>query len=172
MRNFIFVLLTAAMALSVNAYGDTPNKAAGDTAVAKSKKCLFPKSRKRAPDWVCSGQADNLAVAAVGSFYKSGAGIEFMQQMAAADARVHLARKLREPVQKKLADSGEAENGNPAERDHALIGKITEEQLQGTRILKSVYGPTGTLYVLVGFDEAGAKKLQESIAADYLKRKR
>lgn len=172
MRYFIFVLLAAAMALSVDASGDTPNKATKEAGVTKGKKCLFPKSRKRAPDWVCNAQADNLAVAAVGSFYKSGAGIEFMQQMAAADARVQLARKLREPVQKKLADSEDAADRNDAERESALLSKITDEQLQGTRILKSVYGPRGTLYVLIGFDEAGAQKLQESIAADYMKQRR
>lgn len=95
-----------------------------------------------------------------------------MQQMAAADARVQLARKLREPVQKKLADSEDAADRNDAERESALLSKITDEQLQGTRILKSVYGPRGTLYVLIGFDEAGAQKLQESIAADYMKQRR
>lgn len=172
MRNLIFVLLTAAMALSVDASGDTPNESVKEAGVTKAKKCLFPQSRKRAPDWVCNAQADNLAVSAVGSFYKSGAGIEFMQQMAAADARVQLARKLREPVLHTLAVSANAANSNDAERDSALLGRITDEKLQGTRILKSAYGPRGRLYVLIGFDEAGTQKLREAIASDYLRQRR
>lgn len=172
MRYFIFVLLAVAMALSVDASGDTPSKATKEAGVTKGKKCLFPKSRKRAPDWVCHAHADNLAVAAVGSFYKSGAGIEFMQQMAAADARVQLARKLREPVLQTLAASQDAANSNNAERDSALLSRITDEKLQGTRILKSAYGPRGKLYVLIGFDEAGTQKLREAIAADYIKQRR
>lgn len=167
MHKLILVLLSAAMALSVNAYGNTPLKSDKDAKITKVKKCLFPKSRKRAPDWVCTAQDDSQTVTAVGSFHKSGAGIEFMQQMAAADARVNLAKKLRAPVQKKIAES---EGGTPG--DSALISKITDEQLQGTKVIKSVYGPKGKLYVLMGLDEAGAQKLQEAVAAEYLAQKR
>lgn len=167
MRKYILVFLAAAMVLSANAYGDTTPKPAKDIKVTKAKKCLFPKTKKRAPDWVCTAQDDSLAVTAVGSFHKSGAGIEFMQQMAAADARVNLAKKLRAPVQKKIAESEGGVAG-----DSALINKITEEQLQGTKVIKSVYGPKGKLYVLMGLDEAGAQKLQEAVAADYLAQKR
>lgn len=166
MRKYILVLLSAALVVSVNAYGNTPDRPAKEAKVTKAKKCLFPKSRKRAPDWICTAQDDNLTVTAVGSFHKSGAGPEFMQQMAAADARVKLAKKLRAPVQKKIAESD-----NVAAGDNALISKITDEQLQGTKVIKSVYGPRGTLYVLMGLDDAGTQKLQEAVAAEYLAQK-
>ena len=167
MRKFILALMSAAMILSVSAYAITPPMPGKNVNASKAKRCLFPKTKKRAPDWVCTAQDDSLTVTAVGSFHKSGAGLEFMQQMAAADARVNLAKKLRTPVQKKIAES---EGG--ATRDSALISKITDEQLQGTKVIKSVYGPKGKLYVLIGLDEAGAQKLQEAVAAEYLVRKR
>ena len=144
MRKFLCVLFSATLVLSGYALADTPSTA--DTKVKKTKKCLFPKSKKRAPDWVCNAHADGLAVAAVGSAVKSGAGLSFMEQMATADARTHLAQNLRGSVQKKVAGS-----------DGAPTTRIIDESLQDTKVIKSAYGPDGTLYVLVGLDEAGKR---------------
>jgi hypothetical protein len=165
-HKFILLLLSASMLLGGYAFGDSTGTSTQITKVHKPKKCLFPKSKKRAPDWVCNINEDNLAVTAVGSFARSRAGTAFMEQMAATDARVQLANKLRLGVQQKIAES----EGAPV-NDSDLIGQITSVQLQGTKILKSVYGPRGKLYVLMGFDEEGAQKIQENIAADYLAQK-
>ena len=91
--------------------------------------------------------------------------------MAAADARTHLARNLSGVVQKKTAGSTNAANRDTAGRDSALITRITDESLQGTKVIKRAYGPNSKLYVLVGLDEASAKKLNESITANYLQQK-
>jgi len=174
MRIFFCVLLSATLVLGGYALGATPTTTASATAVdakaKKTKKCVFPKSMKRAPSWVCNGRADGLAVTAVGSAAKSGAGISFMEQMAAADARVHLARNLHGSIKisgkRKISGSKDSATGVAADQDSALI---TDASLEGTKIIKSAYGPDGTLYVLVGLDEASAQKLRESIAADHLK---
>jgi len=158
MRKIFYLLLSAALVLSVDALGDTLTATSADAKAKRTKKCVFPKSLKRAPDWVCNAHADGLAVAAVGSAAKSDAGISFMEQMAAADARTRLARSVREPRQKKIAGSKGSANKNTAERDGALTTSITNESLQSTKILKSAYGPDGTLYVLVGLDEASVHR--------------
>lgn len=168
MRKLFCVLLSAAIALSVDALAGAQATAAKTAKVIKAKKCLFPKSRKRAPNWICNAHVDGLAVTAVGSSAKSDAGISFMQQMAAADARVHLARNLHGSVQNKIINSEGSAKKAPVERDNALITKITKESLRGTKIVKSAYGPDGTLYVMVGLDEANTKRLIDSISADYL----
>ncbi len=175
MRKFIYLLLSATMLVGSNGWAiSSPiNK---DAQAQKGKKCLFPNSRKRAPSWICNAQDSVLSLAAVGSFDKSGAGIEFMEQMAAADARAHLVMKLNDTVQKKITDVEETANKNSAEPDQvlisqALISKITNECLEGSKVLKKAYGPRGKLYVLIGFDEAGTQKLHESIAAAYLEQK-
>jgi hypothetical protein len=160
------------MVLSVDALGDTQIAPAKDAKVTKEKKCVFPKSRKRAPIWICNAHTDGLAVTAVGSAVKSGAGISFMEQMAAADARVNLARDLRVSVQNKIKGSEDSTSKDAADQDGAIITKISNDSLQGTRIVKSAYGPNGTLYVLVGLDETSANKLIESISAEYLEQKR
>lgn len=162
LRRLIALILSAAMLVSVSAYSETLVMPAKDGKVASLKKCLFPKSKRRAPAWICDTGSDNLAMTAIGSFAKSGAGTAFVEQMAAADARAKLANKLSLSVQKDAAERDGAELN-----DNALIGKITNEQLRGTRVLKSVYGPRGRLYVLMGFDEVEAQKLQDAVAADY-----
>jgi hypothetical protein len=147
MRQLLCVLMSAVFFLSVDALADT------STAVVKAKtakKCLFPKSRKRAPSWVCDARADGLAVTAVGSAPKSAAGIEVMEQKAAADARTKLAWILHGSKANEKVDSN-----------------FADESLQGTRIIKRAYAPNGTLYVLLGIDEAGAQKLRDSMAAEH-----
>lgn len=157
MHRIIFALVVAAaMTTSFQAAGDTQVKAATNAKAGKTAKCVFPKSKKRAPSWVCNPQTDGLALAAVGSTPKSGAGFSFMEQMAAADARMHLARELHKPAQGKPA----------SDEENAAISKTANDSLAGIKVLKSVYSPNGTLYVLVGLDEEGAKKLKETINAN------
>lgn len=164
---FLCALLSATFFLGGGAMGGTP----AATAKVKKKKCLFPKSGKRAPIWVCDAKIDGLAVTAVGSAARSRAGISFMEQMATADARAHLAQNLSGAVQDKIAGRTNAANKDAADRDRALITRITNESLQGTKVIKRAYGPNGTLYVLVGLDEENAKKLNESISKNYLQQK-
>lgn len=170
MRKLSLLWLFAAL-LSVDALADTQVSATTTVSVKKAAKCLFPRTKNRAPDWVCNAHADGLSVAAVGSFAKTEAGISFMEQMAAADARVHLARKLRGSVQSKIMSS-EGSSRPPVGRDSALVTRITNETLRGTRVVNSIYAPDGTLYVMVGLDKANAKNLINSISADYLAQKR
>lgn len=165
---FLCALLSAVLVLSGDALGGTPT---ANVKAAKAKKCLFPKSKKRAPNWVCDSKVDGWAVTAVGSAIKSKAGISFMEQMAAADARMKLARSLSEAAQKNIAGKANAANKDMKDRGSALITD-SDESMQGAKIIKRAYGPKGTLYVLVGLDETSAKKQNESIPADYHQQKR
>jgi hypothetical protein len=169
MRKILHVVLSMAMLLSIGAFTSTQVEAATAVKAKKPKKCLFPKSKKRAPSWVCDAHAEGLAAAAVGSFAKSGAGLSYMEQMAAADARANLVRDLHESVQGKI--KGGAQTASKGEADGALIDKITNDSLEGSKIMKRAYAPNGTIYVLVGLDQENANKLIESIAATYLEQK-
>jgi hypothetical protein len=86
---------------------------------------------------------------AVGSATKSKAGTSFMEQMAVADARAHLAQKLNESAHPKIESSQDVVN--TPENDSAVITKIANESLEDTKILKRSYGPNGTLYILIGY---------------------
>ena len=109
--------------------------AAPAVTVKQAKKCVFPKSKKRAPSWVCDVPANGFAV---GSAAKSKAGLAFMEQMASADARAKLV-----PMRGAAPQNA--------------VGAVAVESLEGSRIIKRAYGPNGTLYVLMGLGESGAK---------------
>lgn len=172
MHKLILFLLSFALVFSGYAFADTASKPDKIEPLIKVKKCFYPKSKKRAPDWVCTSRTETLSLAAVGSSAKSDAGLAFMEQMATTSARVALAKKIRGAVQEKIAAHEGSQTQPVNSVDNNLMNKITDEQLQGTKIMKTAYGPRGRLYVLIGFDEAGAQKLQDSISSRYLEQKR
>jgi hypothetical protein len=146
MSKFVSVLLSVSMCLSGYAWADTQSETKSKT--VKAKKCLFPKSKKRAPAWVCDAHAEGLALAAVGVAPKSKAGLALMEQMAEADARAKLAKEVR-GVEQSSAAAAEA----AADSEYITA-------LEGSKVIKHAYGPNGTLYVLMGFDAAEAQKLR------------
>lgn len=157
----LLLMLFAGMLLSL------PAHAVEQAAPAKAKKCLFPKSRKVAPAWVCDSSKEGLALSAVGYSPKSRAGLEFMKDMATADARSKLANKAQAQVRQKIAEQDPAAGSAP---NKAKIEKITQTTLEGTKILKSAHTPKGSLYVLIGMDEENAQQLYESVASQYLQK--
>lgn len=153
-------LLTAAVALTVAACSSAPAK------VEPVAECVFPGSDKAAPLWVCDAPVEGMAVGAVGSAPRSDAGIAFMKQMAATEARVQLAQNMKVQVQnmiKQYAETTGAGSKETVDRVNTSVTKqITDQTLQGTKIFRSIQAPDGTLYVLVGLDENSAQKLTET----------
>ncbi|OIR02118.1 hypothetical protein GALL_157360 [mine drainage metagenome] len=170
-RKLLALLLVAVLMPGADAWADAPPGGGATARSKKAQKCTFPKSRRRAPDWVCHGHVEGLALTAVGSAPKSRAGFSFMEKMAAADARAHLVQAVCESVKRRL-DEGAAASGKPDGRDGALLTSIAEATLQNTRIEKHSYGPNGALYVLVGLDAAEADRLIESVTAEYLRQRK
>jgi hypothetical protein len=88
-----------------------------------------------------------------------------MKQMAAADARVQLAQMMRIQVTnmiKQYAETTGAANQATVDQVNSSVTKqITNESLVGTRLLRSITASDGTLYVLVGLDEASAQQITE-----------
>ena len=159
MSKIVKILLSALIAVGIAGCGSTPTK----IAVAD---CVFPNSDKAAPGWVCDEPVEGMQVTAVGSAAKSDAGVGFMKQMAATEARVQLAQNMRVQVQnmiKQYVETTGAASKETVDRVNTSVTKqITDQSLQGTRIVKSTTGPDGTMYVLVGLDTAGAQQLTEA----------
>ena len=168
MRNIIIVLLTITFIFSGYAQADEVIKIEQNT---KTKKCLFPKSKKLAPSWLCNTQDDKWAVTAIGSHPKSKAGIAFMEEMAAAEARVQLVKKLSGTITQKISASETSKNHNTDSPDKILIEKISHASLEGSRIISKAYAPHGRVYVLIGLNQADTDKLHETITLEYLKQK-
>ena len=154
------VLLSAAVVFGLAACNSAPAK------IDKVAECTFPGSSVAAPLWVCDAPVEGMTVGAVGSAAKSEAGIAFMKQMAATDARVQLAQNVKVQVQnmiKQYAETTGAGSKETVDRVNTAVTKqITDQTLQGTKIFRSITGPDGTMYVLVGLDDVAAQKLTET----------
>ena len=154
------VLFMSFIALGVAACSTPPAK------VEKVAECVFPGSDKAAPLWVCDAPVEGMTVGAVGSAAKSDAGVAFMKQMAATEARVQLAQNMKVQVQnmiKQYAETTGAGSKETVDRVNTSVTKqITDQTLQGTKIFRSIVAPDGTMFVLVGLDEVAAQKLTET----------
>jgi len=157
MRNYTYVLFTIVALFGITGCSSAPPKVA---------ECVFPGSDKPAPLWVCDAPVEGMAVGAVGIAAKSDAGIAFMRQMAATDARVQLAQNMKVQVQsmiKQYVETTGAASKETVDRVNTSVTKqITDQTLTGTKIFRSISGPDGALYVLVGLDEIGVQKLTEA----------
>lgn len=128
--------------------------------------CVFPDAPGvAAPGWICDEPVEGVEVAAVGSADKSGAGHDFMKQMAATSARVQLAQRMKVKVQNMIKQYVETTGAANAETvDKALTSvtkQITNETLVGTKIYKTRTSPNGNLYVLLGMDPASVETMAQ-----------
>lgn len=158
--------ITDVLLVSVVALGLTACAAAPAPVKQKVADCVFPNSQAEAPGWVCDEPVEGVQVSAVGSAAQTAAGIDFMKQMAATAARVQLAQRMKVQVAnmvKQYVETTGAGKDESVDRVNTSVTKqITNETLVGTRIFKSRQAPDGTMYVLVGLDEASAQKLTET----------
>lgn len=130
--------------------------------------CVFPDTNIAAPGWVCDEPVPGLDVQSVGVSEKSKAGVSFMKDMAAADARGRLAEQMRVRVQKMVkkylgtTGVGDAETVDAAAS--STVKTVTNEVLVGSKIYKSRTGPNGRMFVLLGLDPAAASKIVKTAA--------
>ena len=139
--------------------------------------CVFPDAPgTAAPGWVCDEPVEGVEVSAVGSAQKSGAGHDFMKQMASTSARVQLAQNMqvqvRNMVKQYIETTGAAESETVDKVMTSVTKQITNESLVGTKIYKTRTSPTGNLYVLVGMDEASAEKATQKALKTSMKNER
>jgi len=130
--------------------------------------CLFADgSNKAAPDWVCGAPLAGYDLAAVGYSDKSGAGPNFMKQMAATAARVELAQVLSLEIQnmiKQYAETTGAGDAETVDRVNSSVTKqITDQKLVGSKIVRQMPTPTGGMIVLVALDPTGVDQIAKDI---------
>ena len=114
-----------------------------------------------------------LDVQAVGISEKSKAGISFMKDMAAADARGRLAEQMKIRVQKMvkkyLGTTGVGDTETVDAAASSTLKTITNEELVGSKIYKTRTGPNGRLFVLLGLDPSSSQKIAEKAAKTSMK---
>ena len=135
---------------------------------SSTKRENFPDSPKdAAPLWICDAPVEGVAVSAVGAANKSAAGVSFMKDQAAADARVKLAQQMKVHVNnmiKQYVETTGAGSSETVDKVNTSVSKlITSETITGSRIFRSTVSPKGDMYVLVGLDPTVTKEATEKI---------
>jgi hypothetical protein len=129
--------------------------------------CVFADgSNQPAPEWVCGAPVNDIDLSAVGYADKSGAGANFMKQMAATAARVELAQTMKVEVQNMIKQYSETTGTGDSETvdqvNTSVTKQITKETLIGSRIFRQMPTPTGGIVVLVGLSPDTVNKLAEN----------
>ncbi len=167
MNRILMGLTVGAIALGMTACGG--NKAV-KTVVAD---CVFPSTEKAAPGWICDEPVPGLDVQAVGIAEKSAAGISFMKDLAAADARGRLAEQTKvrvsKMVKKYLGTTGVADSETVDAAASSTLKTVTSQDLVGSKVYKSRTGPNGRLFVLLGLDAAAAERIVAKAAKTSMK---
>lgn len=129
-------------------------------------RCKFPGTQELAPGWVCDEPVPGWDVTAPGSAEKTGAGYEFQKQMAVTSARTAMAQQMAVHVAnmvKQFAETTGAADSETVDRVNTSVTKqITDQTLVGTKVVKSIQGPDGKLWVLMGIDANGAAALAKA----------
>ena len=131
--------------------------------------CFFPDNIKEpAPKWVCTETWESAGLSAVGSYHKTGAGIEFQKSMAMAEARARMAELADIRVQQLIKQHAQSSTKGTVEsstRSDSLIRReIIEKKLPGTELYVMTINPeTKRMYVLVGMDASRSERYFTSI---------
>lgn len=163
-----YLIAGVALTTLLTACGDTKQDVAD---------CVFPDAPgTAAPGWICDEPVEGVEVSAVGSAQKSGAGHDFMKTMASTSARVQLAQNMqvqvRNMVKQYIETTGAADSETVDKVMTSVTKQITNETLVGTKIYKTRTSPAGSLYVLVGMDEASMQKATQKAVKTSMKNER
>lgn len=117
----------------------------------------FPGTTVKAPKWVFGEPVSGFEVTAVGTAEKTIAGLSFQKQMAITRARVELVQQVKTYVANMIEEyvgvSGKPTTVETVDAfSKSVTSNITEGNLAGSRVVKSIYGPDGAIWVLVAVD--------------------
>jgi len=149
-----------------------PNGDDAQVAQLATADCTFP-NQTVAPGWVCDEPVPGLEIQAVGTAEKSSAGQAYMKDMAKAAALGHLAEqfkvKVAKMVKQYIGTTGVGTTETVDAAASSTIKTITANTMEGARIYKTLTGPEGRMYVLLGLDAEKTTTLVESAVKSSMK---
>lgn len=162
----ITTLALATTIVSLAGCGGGSGNVKPEPIVVEAPSCVWPDSPKDpAPGWICDEPIAGLAVSAPGSAAKTAAGYEFQKNMAATAARVQLAQRAQVRVANMVKQYAEVTGAGSTETvdmvNSSVTKQITDQTLVGTKIFRSTTSPAGSVWVLVGIDEASLQQTAE-----------
>jgi hypothetical protein len=159
----VMLVVGSAVALTLVGCGGKPKK-------EEVAECVFPQTTQRAPGWVCNQSGiEGVAVSEMGSYQKTPAGVAFQQDQATLSGRARLAQRFRAVVtsgmKQAIQTTGAGQSATVDQVASTAANSVSAETLVGSRVYRTAYSPDGTMFVLVGIDEAGAKRVVEQAVA-------
>ncbi len=125
--------------------------------------CVF-QNLQPAPSWICNVPVTDIDIQAVGMAEKSAAGINYMKDIARIAALSDLSEKLKVRVDAQLKQCTELTSGDrllSIDSKKSDIEIVVNKSLGNSPVRKFLVGPEGRIYVLIGLDKLGTKKLIE-----------
>jgi hypothetical protein len=130
--------------------------------------CVFPNTNTPAPGWICDEPIPGLELQAVGVAEYSAAGLSYMKDLAAADARGKIVEQFKVRVDKMVKSyvgtTGVGDSETVDRAAESVLKTVSSETLVGSKIYKSRTGPDKRLYVVVGVDPKNFEKAAEQSA--------
>jgi hypothetical protein len=165
MKRLISIAI-AGVAVSIASCGGGSTTPVKQEPVVQAPECVWPDAPTvAAPSWICDVPVEGIAVGAPGSAAKTAAGYEFQKQMAATAARVQLAQRTQVRVANMVKQYAEVTGSGSTETvdmvNTSVTKQITDQTLVGSRIYRSTTSPAGTVWVLMGIDEASLTQTAE-----------
>jgi len=163
------VLFTVLTGCATNG-GSVPDK---PVQAAYDERCKFFGTQELAPSWICEPIIPGWAVTAKGVAEPTAAGYAFQEQMAMTAGRVALAQQYKVHVEnmiKQFAATTGAGKSETVDKVNASVSlQITEQTLIGSKVIKSVQGPDGKLWVLMGLDSTSVEQLTQTAVKTSMK---
>ncbi|MDD5059279.1 MAG: LPP20 family lipoprotein [Sideroxydans sp.] len=167
----LITILTGCVTAEGPAAGSSANAAPAQQAY--DDRCKFPGTQELAPGWVCDEPYPGWDVTAPGSAESTAAGHDFQKQMAMTSGRVALAQQFKVHVANMIKQfaqtTGAAQNETVDKVNASVTMQITEQTLSGSKVLKSVQGPDGKLWVLMGIDSRSVEELTQTAVKSSMK---
>lgn len=164
----LFTVLTGC----VTTGGSTPNTSSTPAQAAYDDRCKFPGTTELAPSWICE-PLPGWEVTAKGVGEPTAAGYAFQEQMAMTAGRVALAQQFKVHVNNMIkqfaATTGSAKSETVDKVNASVSLQITEQTLTGSKVIKSVQGPDGKLWVLMGIDAASVEQFTQTAVKTSMK---
>lgn len=137
------------------------------------ERCKFFGTQELAPSWICEPIIPGWAVTAKGVAEPTAAGYAFQEQMAMTAGRVALAQQFKIYVGNRITQvvgtTGTAKTETVDQAKLSATNLITEQTLIGSKVIKSVQGPDGKLWVLMGLDSSSVEQLTQSAVKTSMK---
>ncbi|MHA1539140.1 MAG: hypothetical protein ACTSXQ_01525 [Alphaproteobacteria bacterium] len=154
----LFILVIILLLMSLASCGSTSHNR------SETVDCAFSDSRRApAPLWVCDRPVDGLDLSAVGSAEESSAGFYVMKKRAAARAGTKLTQNFRSRLEDMLRQYVQKTDPTQAENIPAITRSVTEQikdqKIARSRLYKTITGPEGDIYVLMGLNKYNFQKL-------------